>query len=33
MTRTDLKTYTPELRVEAVKVVLEQGLALEAATQ
>jgi len=33
MTRTDLRTYTPEFRVEAVKLVLEQGLSLEAAAQ
>jgi transposase-like protein len=33
MTRTDLRTYTPEFRDEAVKVVLEQGLSLEAAAQ
>ena len=28
-----LKTYTPEFRAEAVKVVLAQGLSLEAAAQ
>jgi transposase len=33
MTRTDMRTYTPEFRAEAVKVVLEQGLSLEAAAQ
>jgi transposase len=33
MTRTDLRTYTPEFRAEAVKVVLEQGLSLEATAQ
>jgi len=33
MMRTDLRTYTPEFRAEAVKVVLEQGLSLEAAAQ
>ncbi len=33
MTRTDVRTYTPEFRAEAVKVVLEQGLSLEAAAQ
>ena len=33
MTRTDLRTYTPEFRAEAVKVVLEQGLTLEATAQ
>ena len=33
MTRTDLRTYTPEFRAEAVKVVLEQGLSPEAAAQ
>ena len=33
MTRTDLRTYTPEFRAEAVKLVLEQGLSLEAAAQ
>ena len=31
MTRTELRTYTPEFRAEAVKLVLEQGLSLEAA--
>jgi transposase len=33
MTRTDLRTYTPEFRAEAVKLVLEQGLSLEVAAQ
>jgi transposase len=33
MTRTDLRTYTREFRAEAVKVVLEQGLSLEATAQ
>jgi transposase len=33
MMRTDLRTYTPEFRAEAVKLVLEQGLSLEAAAQ
>ncbi|WP_413017676.1 transposase [Noviherbaspirillum sp. 1P10PC] len=33
MTRTDVRTYAPEFRAEAVKVVLEQGLSLEAAVQ
>jgi len=33
MTRTTLRTYTPECRAEAVKLVLKQGLALEAAAQ
>ena len=33
MTRTDLTTYTSEFRTEAVKVVLEQGLSLEAGAQ
>lgn len=33
MTRTDLRTYTPELRAEAVKLVLEQGLSLEVTAQ
>ena len=33
MTRTDVRTYTPEFRAEAVKVVLEQGLSLETAAQ
>ena len=33
MTRTDLRTYTPEFRAEAVKLVLEQGLSLEAAAR
>jgi transposase len=33
MTRTNLRTYTPEFRGEAVKLVLEQGLSLEEAAQ
>ena len=33
MTRTNLRTDTPEFRAEAVKLVLEQGLSLEAAAQ
>ena len=33
MTSTNLRTYTPEFRAEAVKLVLEQGLSLEAAAQ
>jgi transposase len=33
MTRTNLRTYTPEFRAEAVKLVLEQGLSLEAVAQ
>lgn len=33
MTRTNLRTYTPEFRSEAVKLVLEQGLSLEATAQ
>ena len=33
MTRTELRTYTPEFRGEAVKMVLQQGLSLEAAAQ
>ncbi len=33
MTRTNLRTYTPEFRGEAVKLVLEQGLSLEDAAQ
>jgi transposase len=33
MTRTDLRTYTPEFRAEAVKLVLEQRLSQEVAAQ
>lgn len=33
MTRINLRAYTPEFRAEAVKLVLEQGLSLEAAAQ
>ena len=33
MTKTDSRTYTPEFRAEAVQVVLEQGLSLEATAQ
>jgi transposase len=33
MTRTNLRAYTPEFRTEAVKLVLEQGISLEAAAQ
>jgi transposase len=33
MTKTNMRTYTPEFRAEAVRVVLEQGLSLEAAAQ
>jgi transposase len=33
MTSSNLRTYTPEFRAEAVKLVLEQGLSLEAAAQ
>ena len=33
MTRTNLRTYTPEFHGEAVKLVLEQGLSLEEAAQ
>jgi len=33
MARTNVRTYTPEFRAEAVKLVLEQGLSLEAAAQ
>ena len=33
MTRIHLRTCTPEFRAEAVKLVLEQGLSLEAAAQ
>jgi transposase len=33
MTRTNLRTYTPEFRAQAVKLVLEQGISLEAAAQ
>lgn len=33
MTRSKLRTYTPEFRGEAVKLVLEQGLSLEAAAE
>jgi transposase len=33
MTRTELRTDTPEFRAEAVKVLLEQGLSLEEAAQ
>jgi transposase len=33
MKRTSLRTYTPEFRAEAVKLVLEQGLSLEEAAQ
>lgn len=33
MTGSKLRTYTPEFRAEAVKLVLEQGLSLEAAAQ
>ncbi|SMP76469.1 transposase [Noviherbaspirillum suwonense] len=30
MTRTDLRTYTPEFRAEAFEVILELGVSLEA---
>jgi transposase len=33
MTRKNVRTYTPEFRAEAVKLVLEQALSLEAAAQ
>ena len=33
MTRTDLSTYTPEFRAEAVKLVLEHGPSLEVTAQ
>lgn len=33
MTRSKLRTYTPEFRAEAVKLVLEQGISLEAAAE
>jgi transposase len=33
MTRTKLRAYTPEFHAEAVKLVLEQGLSLEAAAE
>jgi transposase len=33
MTKKELRTYTPEFRGEAVKLVLEQGLSLETAAQ
>lgn len=33
MTRMNLRVYTSEFRAEAVKLVLEQGLSLEAAAQ
>jgi transposase len=33
MTRSKLRTYTPEFRAEAVRLVLEQGLSLEAAAE
>ena len=33
MTRANLRTYTPEFRAEAVKLVLGQGLSLEEAGQ
>ena len=33
MPRINLRAYTPEFRLEAIKLVLEQGLSLEAAAQ